>query len=213
LSPVHSFRLSRPFVLAAIAVALMGCGGGGGDDAFGDVQQLVQPAGPIDTYLGTIVGRCHVADDVLDESSPYSDVYRRISITLDNKVSGTLAQGSYRHEFFYSNTCAGTPRHTITISGASNFPRIDGSVIIDGKTVHKVTIGEGVYFPGISAASIVVNGLRFAGDGYIRLAPSESKDLMWLDGDRLHFGYGEPGADGYPTVLAPRPEATLRRAS
>lgn len=208
---MRSVLSSRLFVLAAVAATLVGCGGGGSDSPSEDLQQVVQPAGPIDSYLGTIIGDCHLTYEITDATTN-AEQYLRISLTLDTKVSGTMAQGSYRYEVFGNDACTGSPRHAMTTSGPSNFLRIDGSVVIDDKVASKVTFGAGAVFPGLSAASIVVNGLRFTGERYMRQDAHENKDLIWLSGEHVHFGDGLPDADGYPTALEAEASGTLQRA-
>ena len=196
----------------ACAAALVGCGGGG--DAGGSASTPVPVAAgsdPIDKYVGTITGPCFQTPNVTDATTG-AKLYLKSTLRLSIKVNASQASGSYDYNYYDASTCTGTSRYTLTVSGASNFLSIDGTGVVGGKTVDKVTSGIGVFFPDISFATpYTVQGVRFTGAPYNVQVAQTSKDIWLLDaatGNITNADFNpltSLDAQGYPTVLTATP--------
>ena len=200
----------------ASAAALVGCGGGGDAGGYASAPAPVPvpvAAGsdPIDKYVGTITGPCSQTSNVTDATTG-AKLYLKSTLRLSTKVNASQASGSYDYNYYDASTCTGTSRYTLTVSGASNFLSIDGTGVVGGKTVDKVTSGIGVFFPDISfGTSYTVQGVRFTGAPYNVQVAQTSKDIWLLDattGNLTNADFNplnSRDAQGYPTVLTATP--------
>ena len=116
------------------------------------------------------------------------------------------------HQPAFLQMHTGTSRFTLTVSGPSNFLSIDGTGVVGGKTVDKVTTGVGVFFPGISfGTSFTVQGVRFTGAPYNVQVAQTAKDIWLLDAATGNITNADLNllnsldAQGYPTVLTATP--------
>jgi hypothetical protein len=206
-----SSRLSLLLTAAACAVALTACGGGGGDAGSSGTGATPLPTGTdaIDKYVGTIAGPCFQTPNVTDATTG-AKLYLKSTLRLTTKVNASQVTGSFDYNYYDAATCTGTSRYTITITGASNFLSIDGTGTASGKAVDKVTLGVGVFFPGITfGTSYTVQGVRFTGAPYNAQSAQTQKDIWQLDAATGNITNGDfsnlPDAQGYPTVLQSSP--------
>ncbi len=157
---------------------------------------------PIDRYLGTYVAPCHV-DNAMD-AVHFTRLYKTLTTVIKEKSSATQASVEWTRTYYDDAKCTGRVRYTLKMSGPDNFFRVDAAVMASGKAAHKVTFGEGVYFPGqFTGNELVVDGIRFVDEPYNFRVPQIYKDLAWLDGHALYSGdFSKPrDADDYPTEL------------
>lgn len=190
---------------AATAAMLAACGGGDGDTVSG-------PGGaePIEKYMGTFVSVCRAEDPSITTSAGLP-LRSQETWSAPTKVSATKASFVLTLRTFTSSDCSGTAFSELSQNaGGNTFFQVDGTATIDGKAVDKMTIGEGVWFPGIAANVITVNGVSYSGPKFSRQAPLIEKEVLSLVGNALSEGdRSKPlDAQGYPTALSSTPSAT-----
>lgn len=219
-------KITSGIALSALAVLLNGCGGGGGGDvsdggsatsnttsaaaaSSNTTAAVATSSDPIDKYLGTIVGGCN-ANTWITDSATGAILYARVTLTSQAKTSATKALFQIKHDIFETSGCGGTPRTTLTVSGANTWFNVDGATTVGGKVVDKITNSEDAKLPGISAgATITVNGVRYNAKYVAQFA---NKDLAAFVGKDLYLGDFSKAldAEGYPTELQQQPTATMQ---
>lgn len=207
------------FALAAATIATLaacGGGGGGGGDAgdAGDASvagSSPAAADPIDKYMGTFVSNCRAPDPGVTLSAGGSTLQTQWTWSTPTKVSATKATFVLTLRTYASKDCSGQAYSTLTVPADGNtYMQVDGTATIGTQTVDKMTFGEGVYFPGFSAQTITINGVRYAGSPFTDRTPQTYKNISLLQGNAFYGGdISKPkDAQGYPTVLDTTPSAT-----
>jgi len=213
-------KIKTGIAISALGALLYGCGGGGGGDVGSDATAAgtsaattdtttTTPSDPIDKYLGTIVFACSANTWITDPATS-AVLKERVTLTSQSKTSATKALFQFKHEVYDTADCSGTPRTTLTVSGANTWLNVDGGTTVNGMAADKVTSSEDVKLPGISAGTtITVNGVRYNAK-YV--AQTTGKDLFAFVGKDLYFGdYSKAlDAQGYPTVLRSQPTGTMK---
>jgi hypothetical protein len=171
---------------AALALSLLSACGGSSDEA--------------DPYVGTWVSSCEASGLHLDDrpNEELKAVYR-ITFTKQraDKVQFRIVQSLYP-----AAGCTGRPLATHDNHAGSNAYVFEGSKLIDGKEVDKVSVTMGALGGPQAADTLVIDGIRYPGDFFISSVEGE-KDVLSLTGTELRFGTGEAVDDeGYPNALA-----------
>lgn len=189
-------------------MSLAACGGGGDGGSSNDDSASSGTGDAIDAYMGTTTGACEAAPGV-SIAATGAPAYRKFSRTLDTKVSATQATGSVSIAYFSTADCSNAAVYTLNLTGAANFLTVDGTTIAGAQTVDKVTVGTGVYFPGISfGSSFTLNSVKFAGAPYNQQTPQTAKDIMYTDstGNVFDGDFSKPlDSQGYPSALSATP--------
>lgn len=186
-------RLRGLAPLALAAALLAGCGGGGSSST-----DAAATGDAIDKYMATFVSNCAAEPSVTDSATQAVLNVKR-TIKALSKTSASRAAVELTYAYYAAADCSGTARYTFTLSGTEFWLAVDGSTTVGGASADKVTLNEGNKFPGLSAATITVNGVRFP-RAYVQ--PSATKDLWRLSGSDLFVGDAKAlDAQGYPTAL------------
>jgi hypothetical protein len=174
---------SKTIVITALAAALSACGGGGDSDS----GSPGTGASAIDKYIGTLAGACSEFPGITDAATSAA-LYSRVVLVVGPKTSPTRAPAELKLESYAAADCSGMAKNTVTVAGADTFLQVDGTATIGSDTVDKVTDSSGPFFPGISAATITVNGVRYDGATYGGQTPDVSKDIYLFRGADLYAG-------------------------
>jgi hypothetical protein len=120
-----------------------------------------------------------------------------------NSASATNVSGSTSNKIYSNANCTGTPLAT---NGRNFSFTIDGTTVIDGKNVDKVTQTLSAYDSNMSSAAVTINGVSYVANYFTRV--DVFKDISVIVDNQLFSGVGaSPGAD-YPTALRTTPSAT-----
>lgn len=221
--------------LALTLALLSACGGGGGgtESAIGNGSNTgntsgstpgstsgnttgntggtsTQPGGVASQYLGTYVWACQNEGSTVTDTATKQPLYSRFTTTFTAAPSSeTKAMAVLKYEFFADSSCASQPKGTLTVSGSGTYMEIVGSTTVAGRTAYKAVFYSEAYFPGISAKTVSINGITYAGRPYTAGA-LVTKDLIMLVGNDMFSGdFSKPlDADGFPTALLPTKDAT-----
>jgi hypothetical protein len=197
---------------AAVAAILSACGGGGSDTTAGATTDTTTgtttgtttsaSSDPIDKYIGTYVGSCSIQPYVYSAATG-APLYGRQTITMGAKLTASKASVTTKSAFYSAADCSGTPQGTLSLADSNTYVQVDATVTMAGQQLDKVSAAYGVYFPGISASSITINGIKYTGAPYTSQAARTYKDLFLLQANSIYSG--DPtkplDAQGYPTVL------------
>lgn len=182
---------------AGLALALAGCGGGGSDG--GSASPDAAASGDaIDKYRASFLSRCQAEPSVTDTATQAAlNVRRTIKALAKSSATRTAVEVTYT--YYAAADCSGAARYTLTLSGNEFWLAVDGSSTVGGASADKVTLNQGNKLPGLSAANITLNGVRFP-SAYVM--PSATKDLWRLSGSDLFVGDTQAlDAQGYPAAL------------
>ena len=191
---MHIFKLT---LVSCACVALLACGGGGGDSA---------PATPdapatASRYVGDWkVQGCEASDVTLVAGG--TPAYEQTYLKNVQSSSLTNVSGTVESHLFDNTTCAGTPRaiHRRALSFT-----IEGTTTVNGKVVDKAIASDAAINSGLSAGTrIVINGLSYPGDYFTRT--ETDKLLLSVEGSNWFFGVPLPSGE-YGTTLEPLPLA------
>jgi hypothetical protein len=207
-------HFSRATFSTALALCLVACGGGGtgaagAGSAGGDANT---PADTISAYVGTYTSTCFKNPDVTSAATG-DELFEIDTFTVGTVQSASKAAATLVSTFHSTEACTDTPLDTLTISGPNTFLNIDGSKTVSGQQVEKVDISQDAPFLGISAGTLIINGLKFSGTQYSRQTASTSKEIWRLDATNDVFVGDETkplDSNGYPTLL--QTEATLKKS-
>jgi hypothetical protein len=189
-------RVCLPFALATGLCAVLSACGGGGDDS-----------DPIDPFLATFVGYCHLEPQVSDTVTG-APLYGYKVITALSKSSANVALMQDTEYFFDASDCSGNLRATLSVSGPNTWLRIDGGEWVQGLAVDEVTVSEDDKLPGAGAGVAVTtsDGVTYAANFILG---GVGEDIYYLYNNYLYDGdFSQPlDANGYPTALSQTPMA------
>ena len=203
------------FAISAVtALALSACGGGGGGTPVAAAPAPAPaPAPPTaaqasDKYTGTWRGICTLSD-VKQGSSTGALVYQRGAVTF--AATGPTTSNVVLAVAYFAptdTTCAQASVGSLTTN--NNTFRVDGTTVIAGNTVDKVTVVGVAAFPGLSGGTgITINGLNYP-NRYN--TGSTDKNLAYVSGTTITpDDDGVRDAAGYPTALSTSPSAVLTK--
>jgi hypothetical protein len=206
----HARSFNWRLALSATLVAALGaCGGGGGGDDDPSPNTPEVGAGAIDKYVGTLVTACFQTQAITDATTA-AVLNNRSVLRVLSKTSPTRAPVEIKLESYAAPDCSGTPKNTVTVNGAGTFLLIDGTATIGSDTVDKISLSRGPFFPGLSGATISVNGVNYDGATYGAQTTDVFRDIFLFRGADLYAGdISKPlDAQGYPTVLGTTPTLT-----
>lgn len=164
------------------------------------IKQSVAAA-PLTGYSGTWVAACKQRSSITVNSAP---AYVVGTINF-NSASATKVSGSTSSKIFNNSTCTGAPAATSNQNFAFT---IDGTVIINGKTVDKVTQTLEAIDPNAGPDATTINGVSYIANYFTRT--DTFKTLVYINGNELFEGLGAGSATitVYPTSLQTTASAT-----
>ena len=195
--------------IAALAVALSACGGGGSDSSTEPGSSgtagnsgVTTPGGTAavgaDKYVGSWVSDCKDSVAVA-ASAPAVPLKQTITYTF-TKVNDTKLSAVQVTNIFPATGCTGPALVTHTNASASNSITIEGTATLDGSSVDKTTVTTGAIGGMTAATTISLNGVVYPGN-YFTLT-SNTKYLAKITGTAMTFGSSTAvDAQGYPTAL------------
>lgn len=153
-----------------------------------------------DKYEGTWVSGCD-ASGLYSSSNPQDElkaVYRYTFV----RTHGDTLKFLVVQDVFPSSGCSGAPLATHVNASSRNTYVIDGTKVLNGVEVDKITINMGALGGASSTAGpFVRNGISYPGDFFVSRVDNE-KDVVAIHGRGMRFGTGERiDEQGYPTVL------------
>jgi hypothetical protein len=158
-------------------------------------------AAPLTGYSGTWVGNC-VQRSSISIGGTFAYTIGTINF---NSASATNVNGSISNKIYGNSTCTGTPAAT----DSQNFSfTIDGTAIIDGKTVDQVTQTLQAINSAAESAATTINGVSYVANYFTRI--DTFKTLLFINGNQLFEGAGAGSATVtvYPTSLRTTATAT-----
>lgn len=182
------------------AVVLAACGGGGDgavmDEEAGSAVDAAQDRSQ--SLVGTYWGVCAQSKNVSDPQNGSAAIYERVVYVVQPKASDDRYPTEVEATYYRESDCSGSPLHKLAVKGGHL--KIDGRADVFGKSAMKVSEVSVNPFPGLSAANILINGLRFGQKDY----SLPHKDVWYVDGDNRVFkgDFSKPlDGEGYPTAI------------
>lgn len=187
--------------VALLAMGSCGGGGGGGSPAGTGATPAAESAVVPTAYLGTFVGPCEAADEVVLAGSG-NPLTTRSWLTV-SQGAGDVAILTLRFDFHADASCGTSPVAYLSFDGAGNRAVFTGSQVVGDHVVQRVRIS----LDAATGTTPAANG-RVEFGGAIRVSapaamagPLALDDLWFVDGDTLYEGDLTVGPDGFPTGL------------
>ena len=183
-----------------LAGSLAACGGG--DNAGSGTVGFTSDSA--DRYIGTWSTSCKESDVTL-QSKPEVPLVEKIRVSLAKVGPNQLSYVLVTDIYATGSGCTGTVLASHTNKSASNAWVIDGTKVVSGVTVDKITDTHGNIGGSSSATVVPVGGLLYPGDYFVETGTE--KFIARVVGSGILTGDPDsaPDAQGYPTVLLPTP--------